>query len=143
MLDEDFRVERICGPGVDPEFDQLISALGHIARQKPKPLIDTIMYWRKAKGEAATSAKAEMNQVGHQSRCDLEMLIVLRQKHPFLYSEIFLEETQSRHIYCTPAQVKQHRVFMIPTTQLLLLYTISQSRPSSDQLFPFTSFVGY
>ena len=57
------RVEDVCGPGVDPDFDQLIAALGYIARQKPKPLIDTIMFWRKAKGEAANAAKVEMNQV--------------------------------------------------------------------------------
>lgn len=64
ISDAEPRVEDVCGPGVDPSFDQLISALGHIARLKPRPLIDTIMYWRKAKGEAATSAKAELNQVG-------------------------------------------------------------------------------
>ncbi|KAL8782664.1 MAG: hypothetical protein Q9213_005203 [Squamulea squamosa] len=56
------RVEEVCGPGADPQFDQLISALGHIARQKPKHLIDTLMYWRKSKGEAANNAKAELNQ---------------------------------------------------------------------------------
>ncbi|KAI4148898.1 MAG: hypothetical protein LQ341_001454 [Variospora aurantia] len=56
------RVEDVCGPGVDPEFDQLIAALGHIARPKPKPLIDTVMYWRKSKGEAATNAKTEFLQ---------------------------------------------------------------------------------
>uniref|UniRef100_A0A093VEP7 Cell morphogenesis protein PAG1 n=1 Tax=Talaromyces marneffei PM1 TaxID=1077442 RepID=A0A093VEP7_TALMA len=50
-------VEEVCGEGADAVFDQLISALGHIARSKPKPLIDTIMLWRRAKGEAATSAK--------------------------------------------------------------------------------------
>ena len=57
------RVEDICGPGADPQFDQLISALGHIARQKPKHLIDTLMYWRKSKGEAAANAKTELLQV--------------------------------------------------------------------------------
>jgi hypothetical protein len=57
------RVEEVCGPGVDPAFDQLISALGHIARQKPKPLVDTIMFWRQTKGEAANKAQQEMNQV--------------------------------------------------------------------------------
>lgn len=57
------RVEDVCGPGVDPEFDQLIAALGHIARRKPKPLIDSVMYWRKSKGEAATNAKTEFLQV--------------------------------------------------------------------------------
>ena len=55
-------VEQLCGPGVDPTFDQLISALGHIARQKPKPLIDSLMFWRKAKGEAASAAKHQLNQ---------------------------------------------------------------------------------
>lgn len=62
ISDMEPRVEDVCGPGVDTSFDQLISALGHIARQKPRPLIDTIMYWRKAKGEEATSARSELNQ---------------------------------------------------------------------------------
>ncbi|KAI9713227.1 MAG: Cell morphogenesis protein PAG1 [Bogoriella megaspora] len=56
------RIESICGPGADPAFDQLISALGHISRQKPKPLIDTLMFWRKAKSEAATQARAELGK---------------------------------------------------------------------------------
>lgn len=46
-------VEEVCGPGVDPAFDQLISALGHISRQKPKPLIDAVMRWLMAKRDAA------------------------------------------------------------------------------------------
>lgn len=57
------RVESICGPGVDPAFDQLVSALGHIARQKPKPLIDSLMLWRKQKSEAANVAREQRNQV--------------------------------------------------------------------------------
>ncbi|KAJ5982970.1 hypothetical protein N7481_005069 [Penicillium waksmanii] len=55
-------VEEVCGPGADSDFDQLISALGHIARQKPKPLIDTIMLWRKAKGDAAITARQMTNE---------------------------------------------------------------------------------
>ena len=61
------RIEDICGAGADPEFDQLISALGHIARPSPKSLIDTVMYWRKAKGDAANAAKLEVQQVWHSS----------------------------------------------------------------------------
>lgn len=57
-------LEHICGAGVDPDFDQLISALAHINRQKPKPLVDTIMYWRKAKGDQAMKAKEKFNNVG-------------------------------------------------------------------------------
>lgn len=60
--DSEAPVEEVCGPGADPDFDQLISALGHIARQKPKPLIDTIMLWRKAKGDAAETARQMTNE---------------------------------------------------------------------------------
>ncbi|KAE8356011.1 cell morphogenesis N-terminal-domain-containing protein [Aspergillus coremiiformis] len=60
--ESDVPVEMVCGPGADPSFDQLIAALGHIARQKPKPLIDTIMFWRKAKGDAAIMAKQMSTQ---------------------------------------------------------------------------------
>ena len=57
------RVEDICGPGVDTDFDALISALGHIARQKPKHLVDTIMFWRKAKSEEMQAAQAHWSQI--------------------------------------------------------------------------------
>ncbi|KAL4872860.1 hypothetical protein BDV12DRAFT_161639 [Aspergillus spectabilis] len=60
--ESDTPVEDVCGPGADPKLDQLISALGHIARQKPKPLIDTIMFWRKAKGDAVLGAKQAASQ---------------------------------------------------------------------------------
>ena len=63
MSEQEPRVEDICGPGVDPKFDRLLWTLGDIARQKPKPLIDTIMYWRKSKGELAQEAKSELNKV--------------------------------------------------------------------------------
>ncbi|KAI9825346.1 MAG: Cell morphogenesis protein PAG1 [Phylliscum demangeonii] len=55
-------IDEICGVGADPKFDQLISALGHIARQKPKPLIDTLMLWRRNKSDTATKARSDANQ---------------------------------------------------------------------------------
>jgi hypothetical protein len=58
------RVELVCGPGVDPNFDQLIAALGHIARPAPKPLIDSIMLWRKAKSEEASKQRTQLLNVG-------------------------------------------------------------------------------
>lgn len=57
------RVELVCGPGVDPNFDQLIAALGHIARPKSKPLIDSIMLWRKAKSEEASKQRTQLLHV--------------------------------------------------------------------------------
>lgn len=62
-------VEFICGPGVDPNFDQLIAALGHIARHKPKPLIDTIMLWRKAKSEEASKLRTQLQTVRQPGFC--------------------------------------------------------------------------
>ncbi|KAK4156539.1 cell morphogenesis N-terminal-domain-containing protein [Chaetomidium leptoderma] len=61
-FDPEPQVERICGPGVDAAFDQLIVALGHIAKQKPKPLIDSMMLWRKSKSDAANEARAQLQQ---------------------------------------------------------------------------------
>ncbi|AEO55251.1 hypothetical protein MYCTH_2298895 [Thermothelomyces thermophilus ATCC 42464] len=61
-FDPEPQVEHICGPGVDPAFDQLIVALGHIAKQKPKPLIDSMMLWRKSKSDAANEARNQLQQ---------------------------------------------------------------------------------
>ncbi|KAI0999917.1 Cell morphogenesis protein [Podosphaera aphanis] len=65
-LDPEPNIDQICGHGVDPTFDQLISALGHIARQKPKPLIDSMMLWRRNKSDAASEARAQLQQ-SHQA----------------------------------------------------------------------------
>ena len=56
------QVEEICGPGADKDFDALISAMGHITRQKPKRLVDAIMYWRKSKSEELQAAQLQMSQ---------------------------------------------------------------------------------
>lgn len=54
------RVEDICGPGADPDFDALISAMGHMNREKPKALVDTVMFWRKSKSEAVHAAQQHL-----------------------------------------------------------------------------------
>ncbi|ORY65306.1 cell morphogenesis N-terminal-domain-containing protein [Pseudomassariella vexata] len=61
-FDPEPQIEQICGPGADPAFDQFIVALGHIAKQKPKPLIDLIMLWRKHKSESASEARGQLQQ---------------------------------------------------------------------------------
>ncbi|KAI0150484.1 cell morphogenesis N-terminal-domain-containing protein [Xylariaceae sp. FL1272] len=62
-FDPEPKIERICGPGSDPAFDQFIVALGHIASPKPKSLIDSIMLWRKYKSEAANEARSQLQQL--------------------------------------------------------------------------------
>lgn len=61
-MDPEPQIELICGQGADPNFDKLIGALGHIAAQKPKPLIDSLMLWRKNKSDAASDARALLQQ---------------------------------------------------------------------------------
>lgn len=53
------RIEAICGPNADLGFDQLIKALGHIVRSRPKPLIDAVMIWRRSKSEETAPLYAE------------------------------------------------------------------------------------
>lgn len=53
------RIEAICGPGADLGFDQLIKALGHIVRCRPKPLIDSVMIWRRSKSEETAPLYAQ------------------------------------------------------------------------------------
>ncbi|KAI1461309.1 cell morphogenesis N-terminal-domain-containing protein [Annulohypoxylon moriforme] len=62
-FDPEPSIEQICGPGADPAFDRFIIALGHIASQKPRPLIDSIMLWRKHKSEAANEARGSLHQM--------------------------------------------------------------------------------
>lgn len=62
-IEHETTVEDFCGHGVDPGFDQLISALGHIARQNPKYLIDYVMWWRKEKADEANKARSDASMV--------------------------------------------------------------------------------
>ncbi|KAL6698119.1 cell morphogenesis N-terminal domain-containing protein [Trichoderma pleuroticola] len=62
-FDPEPQIDKICGPGVDPAFDQLIVALGHIASPKPKNLIDSMMLWRKSKSDAANEARTQLQQL--------------------------------------------------------------------------------
>ena len=49
-------IELICGPGVDPDFDQLLFAMAHITRRKPQHLVDTVMLWRQQRVHKSSDA---------------------------------------------------------------------------------------
>ncbi|RCK67734.1 Cell morphogenesis protein PAG1 [Candida viswanathii] len=61
-LNEEPPILDLIAEGIDPEFDKIVSALGYIARRKPKPVIDSVMFWRKSKSEVATMAAAEVEK---------------------------------------------------------------------------------
>lgn len=84
----------ICGAGSDPDLDQLISSLVHTNRQKPRPLIDTMMLWRKAKGDDAMHAKKVRDNVSLVHAFVVEMLRDGRHYLQTQCREAFPDETQ-------------------------------------------------
>ena len=36
------------GPGIDPKFDELLLSLGKIAQKNTKPVVDSVMRWRRS-----------------------------------------------------------------------------------------------
>ncbi|KAF2152437.1 putative cell morphogenesis protein [Myriangium duriaei CBS 260.36] len=56
-------IESICGQGADQGFDQLIVALGHIGRDRPKTLIDSVMLWRRGKSETTQTLRKELDRL--------------------------------------------------------------------------------
>lgn len=66
-VDSEPRIHEILGEGNDPAFDKIIASLGYIARRKPKPVIDSVMFWRKSKSEAAAAAATQANGGGSGS----------------------------------------------------------------------------
>lgn len=53
----------ILAEGVDAQFDTIVASLGYIAKRKPKPVIDSVMFWRKSKNEVAVRAAAEVAKI--------------------------------------------------------------------------------
>ena len=45
------QINAVLGEGADPSFDKVLRSLGYIARQNPKPVIDSVMFWRKSRAE--------------------------------------------------------------------------------------------
>lgn len=62
----DTSIELICGQGADPDFDNLIYAMAHITRRKPKPLVDTIMYWRQQRARGSSEPVYDMSSPSGQ-----------------------------------------------------------------------------
>ncbi|KAG7661544.1 TAO3 [[Candida] subhashii] len=61
-LNEEPPIVDLIAEGADKQFDKIVSSLGYIARRKPKPVIDSVMFWRKSKSEVATMAANEVER---------------------------------------------------------------------------------
>lgn len=84
-LDREPPILELLAEGVDPQFDNMIASLGYIAKRKPKPVIDSVMYWRKLKSEIATMAYAEVERI----------LDLTRSTQPVSASDRLLEQLNS------------------------------------------------
>lgn len=70
-LDDEPPILQLLAEGVDPNFDNIVSALGYIAKRKPKPVIDSVMFWRKSKSEVAAMAASEIEKIYSVAQGDL------------------------------------------------------------------------
>lgn len=61
-INEEPQIIDLLADGVDPQFDKIIASLGYIARKKPSPVIDSVMFWRKSKSEVASMAALEVEK---------------------------------------------------------------------------------
>lgn len=61
----------LLGQGSDANFDNIVSALGYIAKRKSKPVIDSVMFWRKSKSEVAAMAASEVEKIYSVAQGDL------------------------------------------------------------------------
>ncbi|CCE62460.1 hypothetical protein TPHA_0C03070 [Tetrapisispora phaffii CBS 4417] len=77
-LESELPIVDILGEGVDLEFDNIIDSLGHIAKNKPKPVIDAMMFWRKTKSEIALLAADETQKL--MKEYSIEQTRLLRTK---------------------------------------------------------------
>lgn len=61
-LSQEAPVIETLAEGVDREFDKCVALLGFIAKRKPKPVIDLVMFWRKSKSEVAAMAAVDLER---------------------------------------------------------------------------------
>ena len=48
------------GPGVDPQFDELLQSLGKVAQKHTKPVVDSLLRWRKSQKDGSFSDAQRM-----------------------------------------------------------------------------------
>ncbi|CUM64350.1 uncharacterized protein PRCAT00001952001 [Priceomyces carsonii] len=70
-LTEEPPIVDLLSEGADTEFDQVIVSLGYTARKKPKPVIDSVMFWRKSKSEVASMAASEVERALDTAKVNL------------------------------------------------------------------------
>ena len=81
-LQEEPQVIELLAEGNDEQFDKIISSLGYIARKKPKPIIDSVMFWRKSKSEVASMAAAEVERILVSAKSSLSKLSQFSPSNP-------------------------------------------------------------
>lgn len=53
--DSDPHLEAFMGPGVDTKFDELLQSLGKVAQKHAKPVVDSLLRWRKSQKDGSYS----------------------------------------------------------------------------------------
>jgi Cell morphogenesis N-terminal len=69
-LERDPPLPQTMGPGVDPNFEDILNSLGRVAEKHAKQVLDSIMRWRRSQNESVSSdvARRHMTQSPGTSR---------------------------------------------------------------------------
>lgn len=96
-ITDDASLFNIFAEGADPQFDKIVESLGYIARRKPKPVIDSVMFWRKSKSEVASNAAHEVEKIMIHARKTLpEENQVVAHPHPKPRRSISIMRSKSK-----------------------------------------------
>lgn len=137
LTEHETTVEDICGQGVDRGFDQLISALGHIARQNPKYLVDHVMWWRKEKADEANKARSDASMVRRIVGSLDQLLNIRRINHLDQANRVSHAGTQR------PREAHKRPLYLVRLTIRCLHHcTLFSSKLNVGRPFQSISFVG-
>jgi len=68
-------IDEVCGAGIDTSFDQLLSAMGHVARAKPNPLLERVVEWRDSFNKAGVMRRMEISPSAHNANGDGDNMV--------------------------------------------------------------------
>ncbi|KAH9273162.1 hypothetical protein BASA83_004451 [Batrachochytrium salamandrivorans] len=83
-LDRDEDISRPLNAGADPAFDRLLVSIGSISKHCPKLIIDSIMVWRKSKGDHTMNTVPDKIRVQYPNLKSKDLLTILKERKSLL-----------------------------------------------------------
>lgn len=117
------------GEDADPAFDKILQCLGYIARQNPKPVIDSVMFWRKSRAELKSEAQPGFNTVKPNGNFNKNSDIAppLLQRRATDSSRPAFHRSPSSHQSTTSDPLKEAAVILSDRKSLLSIFILCRT----------------